>query len=739
MPADGSLDFQQFKDAMTLDANTSINLAGNSYTIDDLTGGGTLNLSTNSAALTITAGATSTWGTSAGNLNLQVAGTGTTANVQIGSGTASSTPDRLVLDQGTSDPSGTNGAMYYNTASNRFRCYEDGSWVDCGANAPSTTSLQDAYENGNSVTTASSNPILFTLTSGNFNVTGTGAVNLTPTAASQFTSEGALTLTGGAASTWGTTAGNLTLQAAGTGTTADVQIGTGGAGSTTPDMLVLDIKSNSGDPTGTNGAMYYNSNTNKMRCYENGAWKNCDAGIPQATGLAKGDLIAYTASNSPTRLPVGGTTGWVLTVDPTQATGIKWAAAPSAPVATVFGRTGDILAVANDYTWAQINKTTSSLADITTRSAGDLNTGTLNDARLSTSVTKQGNTFNGADELVMLDSSTKLPAIDGSELTGLTKVQVGLGNVEDITLTTWSGSTNMTTLGTIDTGTWNATAIASTRGGTGITTYAAGDILYASATNVLSKLPIGSEGQVLGINSGIPTWQNVGTMNNPMTTLGDIIYGGTGGTPTRLAGSAGFLKSTGSAAPTWSSVSLTNDVSGVLPIANGGTNSTATPTNGGVSYGTGSAYAFTDAGSSGQVLKSNGASAPTWGDGGTMMFSGNSNNANVNNKTLYFPITGISAGSTTSTQAGTRSLVSRAGTVKNLYVITSASLASGKTGSVTVTKNGVATTLAVTLDNVNTSFNDTTHSFTAAPGDEIGIKVTTTGNIMFSWAADFTY
>lgn len=49
-----------------------------------------------------------------------------------------------------------------------------------------------------------------------------------------------------------------------------------------------------------------------------------------------------------------------------------------------------------------------------------------------------------------------------------------------------------------------------------------------------------------------------------------------------------------------------------LPIANGGTNATATPTNGGVSYGTGTAYAFTSAGSSGQILQSNGASAPTW-------------------------------------------------------------------------------------------------------------------------------
>ena len=38
--------------------------------------------------------------------------------------------------------------------------------------------------------------------------------------------------------------------------------------------------------------------------------------------------------------------------------------------------------------------------------------------------------------------------------------------------------------------------------------------------------------------------------------------------------------------------------SSILPIANGGTNATATPTAGAVAYGTGTAYAFTAAGTS---------------------------------------------------------------------------------------------------------------------------------------------
>jgi len=52
--------------------------------------------------------------------------------------------------------------------------------------------------------------------------------------------------------------------------------------------------------------------------------------------------------------------------------------------------------------------------------------------------------------------------------------------------------------------------------------------------------------------------------------------------------------------------------SGSLAIAQGGTNGSATPTNGAVAYGTGTAYAFSAAGTSGQVLTSAGAASPTW-------------------------------------------------------------------------------------------------------------------------------
>jgi hypothetical protein len=106
-------------------------------------------------------------------------------------------------------------------------------------------------------------------------------------------------------------------------------------------------------------------------------------------------------------------------------------------------------------------------------------------------------------------------------------------------------------------------------GGTGFASYSVGDLLYASTTTTLAKLPDVAIGNAL-------------------------ISGGVG------------------VAPAWGKIGLTTHVSGVLPIANGGTNGLATPTAYGVAYGTGTAYAFTAAGTTGQVLTATTGSAPTW-------------------------------------------------------------------------------------------------------------------------------
>lgn len=107
------------------------------------------------------------------------------------------------------------------------------------------------------------------------------------------------------------------------------------------------------------------------------------------------------------------------------------------------------------------------------------------------------------------------------------------------------------------------------------------------------------------------------TILNADTVSGGAVITGDGSGTLELQ-SAGVTKltvdSSGVTIPTLigANISLTSNVTGTLPIANGGTNSTATATAGGAGYGTGTAHAYTAAGTAGQVLTSNGASAPTW-------------------------------------------------------------------------------------------------------------------------------
>lgn len=58
--------------------------------------------------------------------------------------------------------------------------------------------------------------------------------------------------------------------------------------------------------------------------------------------------------------------------------------------------------------------------------------------------------------------------------------------------------------------------LAATNGGTAQSTYATGDIVYASASNTLSKRTIGSTGQVLIVSGGVPTWGSVSASGIPI-------------------------------------------------------------------------------------------------------------------------------------------------------------------------------------------------------------------------------
>ena len=62
--------------------------------------------------------------------------------------------------------------------------------------------------------------------------------------------------------------------------------------------------------------------------------------------------------------------------------------------------------------------------------AGNISTGTLADARLSSNVTLKGNIFNGTNQLVQLDGVGKYPSNDGSQITNLNATNIASGTID---------------------------------------------------------------------------------------------------------------------------------------------------------------------------------------------------------------------------------------------------------------------------------------------------------------------
>ena len=93
-------------------------------------------------------------------------------------------------------------------------------------------------------------------------------------------------------------------------------------------------------------------------------------------------MLALTAETGDVAIRTDLSKTFILSGDPTVLADWKEMLSPTDEVSSVFGRSGVVTAQTNDYTWAQINKTTSSLADITTKNISLL----TNDSGFTTNV-----------------------------------------------------------------------------------------------------------------------------------------------------------------------------------------------------------------------------------------------------------------------------------------------------------------------------------------------------------------
>lgn len=229
-----------------------------------LTGGSTYSLASNTSgsitsngSITVTAGGASTWSTSSGNLSIQAAGTSTLSLQTAGAGTVS-----LGNQNSTT--------INIGAGSNIARTIHIG---DAGSSTAQTITL--GSNGGTSTTTiqggTNSTAVNITTGSGGYiNLITSGNGNINSIAGGVITNK-VLTDSSTAFQVQNASSVNqLTVDT----TNSRIYVGPT-AGDTTGSILVLGNKTNSGDPTGVAGAMYYNSSTNTFRCYENGSWTDC--------------------------------------------------------------------------------------------------------------------------------------------------------------------------------------------------------------------------------------------------------------------------------------------------------------------------------------------------------------------------------------------------------------------------------------------------------------------------------
>jgi len=120
--------------------------------------------------------------------------------------------------------------------------------------------------------------------------------------------------------------------------------------------------------------------------------------------------------------------------------------------------------------------------------------------------------------------------------------------------------------------------ISTANGGTNLSSFTSGGAVYATSTSVLAT-------------GTLPNTAGGTGQSSAFTQYGITYASSTTALATTAAGtSTTVLHGNASGVPTFGAVSLTADVTGTLPIANGGTGLTSTPTNGQIDIGNGTGF-----------------------------------------------------------------------------------------------------------------------------------------------------
>lgn len=350
------------------------------------------------------------------------------------------------------------------------------------------------------------------------------------------------------------------------------------------------IEISNGIPTATTNRLYASGGN----LFWNGSLVTTAAGVGTVTSVALTAPGIFSVSGSP--VTGAGTLAFSLT---TQVANTIFAGPTTGADATPTFRAlvdADIpntitVDCAACVTWASVSKSGSSIADLATRSASDLNTGQLALARLVDGATAGVPLVaggGGGDPQYAALNLASATAITGTLATANTAALTG-----DVTKPAGSLATTLASTGVAAATYGSATAIPV------ITVDVKGRITSATTASLASSvspsvLSGGSRGGMLVANSS-----NQYAAVNPSAAGQVPRYNGTD-TVWSLDGSA------------FTSLNASNIASGSVPIANGGTGNTAAPSNGQLLIGNGTTYVRnTLTGTANQITVTNGAGTIT--------------------------------------------------------------------------------------------------------------------------------
>lgn len=247
-------------------------------------------------------------------------------------------------------------------------------------------------------------------------------------------------------------------------------------------------------------------------------------------GGAAGSLAYQTGSNTTGFIPTS-TNGYVLTMT---AGSPAWAALPATGVTIVDDTTTNATRYLTFTDATTGNITTENVSS--TRLQFNPSTGALTSTSL-TPTNAVGAIYGGTGlssyttgDLIYASATNTLSTIaagtNGYILTMVAGIPAWAANTGGVTsfqtsldgLTPSSSTTGAITL---------AGTLGAISGGTGFSTYATGDLIYASATNTLSKLAAGTNGYVLTLAAGIPSWASLpatGVSITDDTTTNSSLY-----------------------------------------------------------------------------------------------------------------------------------------------------------------------------------------------------------------------